>query len=123
MLSSQPYSFEISGRQILLPSFLNSTTKNWYRLSKERKFTKLDTDSVVGKVNAAKMVRRSAETKKEGVTSEEPADGYGRENTWDLEKVFVGWCYECVFGFWYDSSIEVMYIESPQYLHVARCRQ
>ena len=45
------------------------------RLSKERKFTKLDTDSVVGKVNAAKMVRRSAETKKEGVTSEEPADG------------------------------------------------
>lgn len=32
---------------------------------------------MVGKVNAAKMVRRSAETKKEGVTSEEPADGYG----------------------------------------------
>lgn len=40
--------------------------------TKARKFTKLDTDSVVGSVKAAKMVRSSADTKKEGVTREVP---------------------------------------------------
>ena len=53
--------------------------------------TKLETDSVVGKVNAAKMVRSNAETKKEGVTSEEPGgwlDGWrGEKQIGILEKV------------------------------------
>ncbi len=55
--------------------------------SKARKLTKLDTDSVVGKVNAAKMVRSNAETKKEGVTSEEPGGWLeGGETNWDFRK-------------------------------------
>ena len=94
-------------------------------LSKERKFTKLDTDSVVGKVNAAKMVRSSAETKKEGVTSEEPADAWREKQKGILNKGFCGlmlWVGYLVVGMiqaW--KIMEVMYIESSEYLHVARC--
>lgn len=59
-----------------MPIFLGLKYKNLFFLvtlaTKARKFTKLDTDSVVGSVRAAKMVRSSADTKKEGVTREVP---------------------------------------------------
>lgn len=45
---------------------------------------------MVGKVNAAKMVRRSAETKKEGVTSEEPADGLEGKKHGSLKRFLWG---------------------------------